>query len=394
MFVYNIFPENEIKNKIDFIELSIFDGVFIDINYIYILKGKIDIEKIKKSLSSILDYYPIIGGKLRKEDNYYYIDIKNPFVNIYYNYTDIGNINYKNNLFSVFINCDDNKTILKIIMNHVIGDAKTMENVMISWENEYNNIKNDKNINLKRYKTFSYYKRINNIIENKDVNIYKLYNQEKFNLSDMENLENYKFCIPTVLLKKLKEKTISFSSLDSLSAYLFNVCKSLENTQTLKKVCTAVNFRKRINIDENLTGNYIITVSTEIQDNKSLNIRSIIETSKDIRKSINGVNVGLINKHGLNIEFYRRKFLFEKYMFNLSNDCFITNSWINYNINKCNFKLELEDFTPPYIPIPYFTLYTKINDKIYINIMLPKNVISDFKNIINNDFFNNFHNYQ
>lgn len=393
MIIYNIFPEKIPNFQNNSIELSVFDSVFINISYTYIFKGIIDIKKIKKSLSSVLFYYPIIGGTLKKENNYYYIDIRNSFVNIYYNYDNMENINYNNRLFNVFINCNNNKTILKIILNHIIGDAKNIENIMILWTKKYNNMKNYENIKLKRYKTFSFYKNINNIIENKEINIYKLYNQEKFNIPNLENLQNYKFCISNDLLKILKEKTSSFSCLDSLSSYLFNICKNIEKVKKLKKVCTAVNFRKRIGIDKNLSGNYIITVTTDEQQSDILNINSMIETSKKIRESINKVNVDLIKKHGLNIEYYRRKKLFEKYMFELSNDLFITNSWIEYDINKCNFNLELERFLPPSIPFPYFTLYTKNNNNICINIMLPKDIIHDFKKIINNDFSNNFNNY-
>lgn len=182
--------------------------------------------------------------------------------------------------------------------------------------------------------------------------------------------------------------------MDCLSSYLFNICRLLEKKQNINTICTTINFRNKINIDENTCGNCIITMPIiDINLDNILNLESIINTSKNIRKSINLVNKELIDKHGINIEYYRRNNLFEKYIFNLHNNYFLTNSWTSFKFKEFDFNLNIIKFTPPSIPLPYFTLYIDSNKEIEINIMLPKNIKYSFIKIINNDINKEFRNY-
>lgn len=209
MISYNIKPYKEIKNNI--IELSIFDNIFLNIDFTYEFEGLLEIDKLKESLSYTLSIFPFIGGKLITEKQNYYINNDECLINLFV-LEDFKKIDVldDNKLFKVYLKYDDNKSTLKIILNHIIGDGKTIENIIKIWSNKYKNINNKDYINLERYKKISEYKNIKEIVIDKSLNIYGLNN---FSFSDFPNidiLENVNLKISKKVLKILKKKQILF----------------------------------------------------------------------------------------------------------------------------------------------------------------------------------------
>lgn len=256
----------KVNIKIKKIELSIFDGVFINMKIKYDFYGILDLEKIKKSLSNVLEIYPFIGGKIINDNNNYSIDISNPMIKLIINNND--NISSDNNfLFIVSLSRSKNITILELHINHVIGDGKTINNILKTWSDLYQEKYIKKDILIERYNTISNYKYKMVKIDN-NLHLYKTFNKDIEFIINSPKL--YK-CIIEFNKKEieiLKNISNSYSSLDSLSSYLYNVCNSIENEKKLEHVCTSIDFRKKINIDLDTIGNYVIVVPTNKITNK------------------------------------------------------------------------------------------------------------------------------
>lgn len=352
----------------------------------YEFYGILDLEKIKKSLSNVLEIYPFIGGKITKDNNNYSIDISNPMIKLIINNND--NISSDDNfLFIVSLNKNTNITILELYINHVIGDGRTINNILKTWSDIYQEKYIKKNIVMERYNTISKYKNIIDIKIDNNLNLYKT-----FNFRDIEFIINSPKLYKCIIefnkreIKILKTISNSYSSLDSLSSYLYNVCNSIENERKLEHVCTSIDFRKKINIDLDTIGNYVIVVFTNKinnkQNNKNFNLKNV---SKHIRDSINSINNDIIDKCSNNIEYYRRLGKFEEYTYNIKDNFFVTDSWTTFDINKINFGLSVKEFIPPSVPIPYLTLYTKNNENIIANILIPDKLKNVFEKIIYKD---------
>jgi Transferase family len=380
-------PKEKIENKK--VELSIFDGYFLNMKFVYIYEGNICLESFKSSLSSTLFLYPFIGGKIIENDNNYYIDISDPTIRLILCYDNMVNIDTlldNNSLFVVVLTkCDINIYKMEIYINHVIGDGKTINNILETWSNIYENKYENNDIILDRYKLINDYIKIKDIKDNPNFNLYKLFDWKKASyINDDNNLINCKFIFDKNEISILKEISKSYSSLDSLSAYLYVIFNNIE--QSFKRISTTIDFRKIVEINENTIGNYAILINTEKNEYKTNNKNQYLQhTSKLIRESINKVNKKLIEEIGENIENNRRKGNFKKYIPNSDNDCFITDSWVSLNLNNINFGLKIKQFVPPRLPIPYFTIYMKSENGILANVLIPHHWEDKIKNIINND---------
>lgn len=383
---------NTIKN----IELSIFDNVFINMKFKYEFYGLLDLNKIKKSLEDTLNIYPFIGGKMVNHDNFYFIDITNPIIKLIIDPEDNINISADNEfLFIVVFKKYKNITILELYINHIIGDGKTINDILKTWSDIYQNKYIENNIIMERYKPISIYKNITDIKKDKYLNLYKIFNFQDIDF--MINSPPLDKCIIEFNKQEieiLKNISKSYSSLDALSSYLFNICSDIEKNKKLEYICTSIDFRKRINIDLNTLGNYVILANTDKinneNNNKNLKLRNV---SKYIRKSINNIDNNMIDKCSTNIEYHRRLGKFEEYTYNIRDNYFITDSWTTFDINNINFGLIVKDFIPPFVSIPYLTLYMKSNENIIVNILIPDKLKNVFKDIIIKDKKEKFKDY-
>lgn len=240
---------------------------------------------------------------------------------------------------------------------------------------------------MERYNPISKYNKILEIKKKEDLNLYKIFNFQDINF--INNNSNLYKCILEFNkeeIKILKNISNSYSSLDSLSSYLFIICNEIEKDKNLEYICTSVDFRKRINIDLNTLGNYVVVVNTDKinieKDNKNLKLKN---ASKYIRNSINNIDNNIIDKCSNNIEYHRRLGKFEEYTYNIKSNYFVTDSWTTFDINNINFGLTIKDFIPPSLPIPYLTLYMKHNENIIVNILIPEKLKNVFKEIVYND---------
>ena len=398
------------------------------VSVVFFYRKSIDYNLLVDALKKILSDFPIFAGTLTNINNNLCIDCNNKGILFSITKEDctleqvlnelltikkeklVNTINPKNAISSqsptmtiklTYFTCGG--MALGICWHHVIGDMHTFMCLMKAWSNTVKKKEYLLPLIVKerdKYLEENFKNHDNGIPGVIYLNTRKLLKLVFYLLFPARNQIALQIYFSENELKNMKQDFLAkteqnLSTNDVLCAYLFSIISELDSSQEPKQLSIAVNYRSRINLPQNILGNFISIISVT-----SNQILDPFQLAKDLRTSLE-------NFQSLHVNFWSTKKFIEQNGGIRKIDRFIdTNidpfkknllitNWSNFGVYNITFGESEPIYFTPFgdSPFPWLSVIVEgfSNNGLVYSVALPSKLA---KKLIQEDNLRKIHKYR